>query len=133
YIRTLCHELGAYLGCGGCMGDLVRLASGPFRLQEACSLQELAQAVTEQKLAELLISPVDALQHLPMLSLSETQAEKVRHGGKLLAMESGPPPARENDQTPPLGRGVSGDGRLVAILRYQAGSTAYWQPIRVLA
>ncbi|HBR28505.1 MAG TPA: pseudouridine synthase, partial [Firmicutes bacterium] len=78
YIRTLCHELGAYLGCGGCMGDLVRLASGPFRLQEACSLQELAQAVTEQKLAELLISPVDALQHLPMLSLSETQAEKVR-------------------------------------------------------
>jgi len=133
YIRTLCHELGAYLGCGGCMGDLVRLASGPFRLQEACSLQELAQAVTEQKLAELLISPVDALQHLPMLSLSETQAEKVRHGGKLLAMEFGPPPARENDQTPPLGRGVSGDGRLVAILKYQAGSTAYWQPIRVLA
>ena len=133
YIRTLCHELGAYLGCGGCMGDLVRLASGPFRLQEACSLQELAQAVTEQKLAELLISPVDALQHLPMLSLSETQAEKVRHGGKLLAMEFGPPPARENDQTTPLGRGVSGDGRLVAILKYQAGSTAYWQPIRVLA
>ena len=133
YIRTLCHELGAYLGCGGCMGDLVRLASGPFRLPEACSLQELAQAVTEQKLAELLISPVDALQHLPMLSLSETQAEKVRHGGKLLAMEFGPPPARENDQTPPLGRGVSGDGRLVAILKYQAGSTAYWQPIRVLA
>lgn len=132
YIRTLCHELGEYLGCGGCMGDLIRLASGPFRLEEACTLQELAQAVTDQRLPQLLISSADALGHLPMLSLSETQARQVRHGGKLLAMEFGPRPTGQRDQTPLLSRGVSSDGRLVAILKYEAGSTAYWQPVRVL-
>jgi tRNA pseudouridine55 synthase len=132
YIRTLCHELGAYLGCGGCMGDLIRLASGPFRLREACTLQELMQAVSDQRLPELLISPADALAHLPLFPLSDVQAEQVRHGRKLVAIEDLLPPPGQRDQASLLSRGVSSDGRLVAILRYETGSSPYWQPVRVL-
>ena len=28
YIRTLCHDLGEYLGCGGCMSSLRRISAG---------------------------------------------------------------------------------------------------------
>ena len=35
YIRTLCHDLGQALGCGGAMASLRRTASGPFRVEDA--------------------------------------------------------------------------------------------------
>lgn len=35
YIRTLCHDLGEYLGCGGCMAALRRTRSGSFSVENA--------------------------------------------------------------------------------------------------
>ena len=34
YIRTLCHDIGQKLGCGGCMEELLRTRSGQFTLEE---------------------------------------------------------------------------------------------------
>lgn len=132
YVRTLCHELGAYLGVGGCMGELVRLASGPFHLAAAHSLDQLAAAVAAGELAALLISPATALSHLPMVRLNENSAAQVRHGGRLLPRdltEIPPPEACRHDG---LVRAITGDGHLVAILKYQESSASYWQPVRVL-
>ncbi|MBQ8184761.1 MAG: tRNA pseudouridine(55) synthase TruB [Lachnospiraceae bacterium] len=47
YIRTLCHDIGEKLGCGGCMEKLLRTCVGIFPLEEALRLsqvQELALA-----------------------------------------------------------------------------------------
>lgn len=44
YVRSLIRDLGASLGCGGCLISLTRRAIGPFRLNEAIGLQDLAQA-----------------------------------------------------------------------------------------
>lgn len=41
YVRTLIHDLGQRLGVGAHMTALRRLASGPFGLQQAVSLEEL--------------------------------------------------------------------------------------------
>lgn len=38
YIRTLCADLGAALGCGGHLGRLSRTKVGPFSLQQAVPL-----------------------------------------------------------------------------------------------
>lgn len=38
YIRTLCHDLGAALGCGGCMSALRRTAAAGYSLGEAVTL-----------------------------------------------------------------------------------------------
>ena len=132
YIRTLCHDLGAYLGCGGCMGELTRLASGSFRLADACSLEELAQAAQEGKVGELLVSPMDALPHLPILRLPPASGEKVRHGGQLTSKDFTQIPAAEFCRPGQLARGVGHDGRLLAILKYTGGSSSCWQPVRVL-
>ena len=44
YIRSLAHDLGQALGCGGYVSDLVRLQCGEFRVEEAVKLEQLEQA-----------------------------------------------------------------------------------------
>lgn len=41
YIRTLCHDIGRILGCGGCMESLVRTKVGRFELKDSLTLKEI--------------------------------------------------------------------------------------------
>ena len=41
YIRSLCADIGQKLGCGACMGDLVRTKSGSFTIENAVRLDDL--------------------------------------------------------------------------------------------
>ena len=41
YIRTLCHDIGASLGCGGCMESLLRTRVADFALEDAKRLSEI--------------------------------------------------------------------------------------------
>lgn len=59
YIRTLCTDIGAALGCGGCMSSLRRTQSGQFRIEEAHTLDEL-EALDEAGRTALLM-PVESL------------------------------------------------------------------------
>ena len=60
YIRTLCHDIGEKLGCGGCMESLIRTRVSTFRIEDAKTLDEIETLKQEGKLAELLI-PIDAM------------------------------------------------------------------------
>ena len=44
YIRAIIRDLGEVLGTGGCLTELARLAVGPFRLEEAWTLESMATA-----------------------------------------------------------------------------------------
>ena len=48
YIRTLCADIGARLGCGGCMKTLQRASASGFSLADAHTLSEL-EAMTESE------------------------------------------------------------------------------------
>ena len=58
YIRTLCHDIGQKLGCGGAMEKLVRTRSGRFGLEEAYKLSEIQKLSDEGRLEEILM-PVE--------------------------------------------------------------------------
>ena len=74
YIRTLCHDLGQALGCGGCMAALRRTASGAFRVEDARRIGE----ITRDSAALL---PVDSLfSALPALRLTAEQERRCRFG-----------------------------------------------------
>ena len=44
YIRTLCHDIGQALGCGGTMAQLRRTRVGQFALEDAVALEDLTLA-----------------------------------------------------------------------------------------
>ena len=83
YIRTLCHDIGAKLGCGGHMASLERVAAGIFTIEDALSREEIDAAYNEGTLAEKLI-PLDApLHHLPAVYLTEAARHAVINGNVL--------------------------------------------------
>ena len=41
YIRTLCHDIGEQLGCGGCMESLIRTRVSVFQIKDAKTLEEI--------------------------------------------------------------------------------------------
>ena len=55
YIRTLCHDIGAALGCGAAMAALRRTMAAGFTISEAVTLR----AAQEQR--EALLRPIDSL------------------------------------------------------------------------
>ncbi len=59
YIRTLCADIGASLGCGGVMASLTRASAAGFSLADAHTLDELA-AMTDEERAAVVI-PIEAL------------------------------------------------------------------------
>ncbi len=59
YIRTLCADIGAKLGCGGVMSALRRRKSGSFDLSQAVTLEALQQMDEDALRASLL--PTEAL------------------------------------------------------------------------
>lgn len=59
YIRTLCADLGAALGCGGVMASLRRTEAGGFSLADAHTLEQLEAMGMEERLS--CLRPVEAL------------------------------------------------------------------------
>ncbi len=59
YIRTLCHDIGAALGCGAVMCELQRTMSSIFSIENSHTLDEL-KAMDEMQLHSLLM-PVDSV------------------------------------------------------------------------
>ncbi len=78
YIRTICHDLGQALGCGAHMSNLLRVRSGPFKIQESWTLEEIEEAVCELKYSFLL--PLEAGIDLPRVLLATARANAFRHG-----------------------------------------------------
>ncbi len=77
YIRTLCHDMGQALGCGGCMSALERTAACGFTLSDAHPLD----AVVSHPDPAALLLPVDALfRDRKAITLSPGGEKKLRNG-----------------------------------------------------
>jgi tRNA pseudouridine55 synthase len=121
YIRTLGADIGRRIGCGGHLTALRRLNSGPFELDAALSLDQLAEAVADGNLSRHLIQPAQALNNRPRIEADRHLLKKVRHGRQLFLADLGPIyPAPREAGDPILVMGV--DNRLMAILGYQPGT-----------
>ncbi|SCY12302.1 tRNA pseudouridine(55) synthase TruB [Alkaliphilus peptidifermentans] len=80
YIRTLCHDIGDALGCGGMMSFLLRTATGPFHLSSTISLEELADI---DNINEVLF-PVDfPLSNMPKVTIKDEMEKAALNGNKI--------------------------------------------------
>ena len=77
YIRTLCHDIGQALGCGGCMSALRRSMAGGFTLEDAVPLEDILSAPDPAA----LLRPVDGLfmEH-PAVTLDAARERRCRCG-----------------------------------------------------
>jgi tRNA pseudouridine55 synthase len=122
YVRSLAADLGATLGCGGFLAALRRTGSGPFRIEDAAGVDELAAEAREGRIEARLIPPVGVL-GLPVVQLEAPEERRVRHGNEVtLAGVTLPPEGR----VAALGPG----GELVAVLEIRPGRRLH--PLRVL-
>ncbi|MBR6951556.1 MAG: tRNA pseudouridine(55) synthase TruB [Oscillospiraceae bacterium] len=79
YIRTLCHDIGRKLGCGGCLAELRRTAAGRFTLDDCLPLEQIL-AAAEQGRAEELLLPVDRLFDCPSVTVADTDRRRCLNG-----------------------------------------------------
>lgn len=80
YIRTLCHDIGTKLGCGGCMEELLRTKVGIFTLENSLRLREIAELAAEGQAEEKILS-VDALFEDAVKVLAKPEFDIVVHNG----------------------------------------------------
>lgn len=57
YIRTLCHDIGEKLGCGGCMKSLIRTKVGAFTIEDSLKLEEIEELHKTNNLDSYLVKP----------------------------------------------------------------------------
>lgn len=87
YIRTLCKDIGAALGCGGCMESLRRVSAGEYTIREAVPLAELLETENPEK----FLRPVDSMfRNHPTVTLTAKQETRCRNGNSFsIALEDG--------------------------------------------
>ena len=83
YIRTLCHDIGRALGCGGHMLTLRRTAAGIFGIEDALTLQDIDRLSQAGALETALIPPDAPLGHLPAVRVGERCRHAVKNGNPL--------------------------------------------------
>lgn len=83
YIRTLCQDIGEKLGCGACMESLVRTRVADFKLEDAKTLGEIEELVSEQKI-ESILYPIDSVfMNLPEAVIRKEYNSLLYNGNKL--------------------------------------------------
>jgi len=83
YIRTLCHDIGEKLGCGGHMSFLVRTRAGKFSLDTALTLEDIKE-LSEAKILEQNLIPVETVfEELNIIQLNEKDTHKYNNGVRL--------------------------------------------------
>lgn len=88
YVRTLADDIGAMIGCGAALKELRRIASGPFDISAAHTLEELERAVHEGVVSSFCITPYDSLAHLQDVPLTEAGLAKISFGRSPLWSET---------------------------------------------
>ena len=83
FVRTLCHDIGQALGCGGCMASLRRTMAAGYTLDESHTLEQV------QAQGEALLRPVDTLfrQH-PAYHITHPRVEQLCRNGNAFTVKT---------------------------------------------
>lgn len=87
YVRTLCADIGAALGCGGAMSSLVRTRAGAYDLTMAHTIDQVAE-LADQGRQESLLLPVDSMFSCPSVVISSGKERRCRNGNSFATAEA---------------------------------------------
>lgn len=126
YIRSLAHDVGEALGCGGHVADLERILCGGFPVKESVTLEQLEEAAGVPGGWQKYLFPVDrVLMGLKSITLGQQAEEHLRHGQ---AVSLGRPELEAGYLEEC--RAYNSEGVFMALVRFER-PTNTWQPIKV--
>ena len=108
YVRTLCHDIGQALGCGGCMSSLRRTMAAGFTLDQAVALEEV-----QERGAALLLPTDRFFAGCPAHRLTSQRRERLCRNGN--------PISGEGLEEGALYRVYGQDGTFLCLSRCQRG------------
>ena len=128
YMRALGRDLAIKLGTCGHIADLRRTQVGPFTEASAISLETLKSLGHSPAAFEHLLPIETALDDIPALALTATEAIRLRSGQPVGLLHR-----QDRDRIYELSPGgmvrAMAEGRLVALTRFEAGELV---PVRVM-
>jgi len=80
YLRSVAHDMGQKLGCGAHLESLRRTAVAEFNLEDAHTLEQIAEAAGKRALEDLFVHPRKLLPELPAVMADEANAARIRSG-----------------------------------------------------
>lgn len=80
YVRSIAHEMGQALGCGAHLASLRRVASGPFTIEQALTLDEVEALARTGELETHLPHPRTLLPEIPSVTADEQTSGRLRNG-----------------------------------------------------
>ena len=126
YMRSLAHDMGEVLGCGGHVSALERSYCGGFEAADAVTIETLEEAAAEPGGLVKYLYPADwILRGLKSTSM-DPAAEKQLNNGQPIALRT---PLLEAGYLEEF-RAYSTDGRFLALVRFDRAASA-WKPVKV--
>lgn len=117
YARAVARDIGRDLDVGGRLESLRRTCSGPFMVEDAINLEDVALGGREL-VAQHLIGLAQSLTHIPTLTVLAAEARKLMRGSQVVVPRSRMLVAGENAEHPArLFKIVSGNDGLIIIVR----------------
>jgi len=113
YVRSLAHDLGGVLGCGGCLETLRRERHGPFSLQAAVPLAQIVE--DGASVATQLVPMASLLPEIPAVVVSDVGARRAAHGNPLRVTDMVVPRAGVPPSDTGRVRVLDERGRLLAV------------------
>ena len=83
YIRTLCHDIGGKLGCGGAMNSLVRSRVGIFGIEDALTLEQIEALRDQDRISCVIIKPDAVFEKHRAAVVAETGRRMAANGNML--------------------------------------------------
>ena len=122
YIRTLCADIGASLGCGGHLKELRRIESSGFTMADAVTLEELEDLTFSKKSSDRIINMSNALKGIPEHIADNVLVKKIMHGHIITKNDFMFETINASEDFIKI---VDTDKKLVAILKYSNDKNRY--------
>ena len=109
YMRSIAHDLGQSLGCGGHIAELRRIASGEFEIAQARTIAQLESLAAGGRLIEAVVPAAAMLPGFPTVFVDDIAVADIRQGRNFAAS-----PFRSQPSAKYV-KAVSNQGELVAV------------------
>jgi tRNA pseudouridine55 synthase len=83
YVRTICADIGQYLGCGGHLKELIRVESCGYTLDDTLTYEQISEKANEGKLKSNIVPVANALKNIPKVIATPDIRKQILNGRKI--------------------------------------------------